>query len=448
MRPMVLDNLSSSLRDTLRKIANAPYIDKDLIKEVVRDIQRALIQADVNVQLVVDLTREIENRALTEKPPPGMNNREHVIKIVHDELVSILGEAKPVKLKRQRIMLVGLYGQGKTTTAGKMALFFSKKGLKAGLIAGDVHRPAAMDQLAQIAAQINTPIYLDRKEKDAVKIVKRGLKEFKDRDIVIIDTAGRHALEDDLIREMERIAKVAQPDEILLVIDAAVGQQAGPQAKAFHEAVGITGVVITKMDGTAKGGGALSAVQETKAPVMFIGTGEHLDELETFEPARFISRLLGMGDLQALLEKAEELGQEQDLEATAKKMMSGRFTLRDMYDQMEAMSKMGPLSKIFDMLPAGLTGRMSQGDIENTQERLKQFRVIMESMTDEELDKPQIIKSSRVKRIAKGAGVEPKDVKGLLKQYNQSRKAIKGMTSNRKMRRALMKQFEGLDMGQ
>ncbi len=445
---MVLDNLSSSLRDTLRKIANAPHIDKDLIKEVVRDIQRALIQADVNVQLVVDLTREIENRALTEKPPPGMNNREHVIKIVHDELVNILGAAKPVKLKRQRIMLVGLYGQGKTTTAGKMALFFSKKGLKTGLVAGDVHRPAAMDQLAQIADQINTPIYLDRKEKDAVKIVKRGLKEFKDRDVVIIDTAGRHALEDDLIREMERIAKVAQPDEILLVIDAAVGQQAGPQAKAFHKAVGITGVVITKMDGTAKGGGALSAVQETKAPVMFIGTGEHLDELETFEPARFISRLLGMGDLQALLEKAEELGQEQDLEATAKKMMSGRFTLRDMYDQMEAMSKMGPLSKIFDMLPAGLTGRMSQGDIENTQERLKQFRVIMESMTDEELDKPQIIKSSRVKRIAKGAGVEPKDVKGLLKQYNQSRKAIKGMTSNRKMRRALMKQFEGLDMGQ
>jgi signal recognition particle subunit SRP54 len=445
---MVLESLSTSLRDTLRKIANAPYIDKDLIKEVVRDIQRALIQADVNVQLVVGLTREIENRAMTEKPPPGINNREHVIKIVHDELVKILGAAKPIRLKRQRIMLVGLYGQGKTTTAGKMALFFSKKGLKTGLIAGDVHRPAAMDQLSQIADQINAPIYMDRKEKDAAKIVQRGLKELKDRDVVIIDTAGRHALEDDLIQEMERIAGVAGPDEILLVIDAAVGQQAGPQAKAFHGAVGVSGVVITKMDGTAKGGGALSAVQETKAPVMFIGTGEHLDELETFDPARFISRLLGMGDLQALLEKAEEVGKEQDLEATARKMMSGRFTLRDMYDQMEAMSKMGPLSKIFDMLPAGMTGRMSQGDIENTQERLKQFRVIMESMTDEELDNPQVIKSSRVKRIAKGAGVEPRDVKGLLKQYNQSRKAIKGMTSNRKMRRTLMKQFEGLDMGQ
>jgi len=445
---MVLDNLSTSLRDTLRKIANAPNVDKDLIKEVVRDIQRAMIQADVNVQLVVQLTREIERRALTEKPPAGINNREHVIKIVHDELVAILGETKPVRLKKQRIMLVGLYGQGKTTTAGKLAIYYSKKGLKVGLVAGDVHRPAAIDQLAQIAAQANVPIYLDRKEKDAAKIAKRGLQELRDRDVVIVDTAGRHALEDDLIKEMERVAKVADPDEILLVIDAAVGQQAGPQAKAFHDAVGVSGVIITKMDGTAKGGGALSAVQETRAPVMFIGTGEHLDELETFEPARFISRLLGMGDLQALLEKAEEVGKEADLEATAKKMLSGRFTLRDMYDQMDAMSKMGPLSKLFDMLPASMTGRMSSDDIENTQARLKTFRTVMDSMTDEELDNPQVIKSSRVKRIAKGAGVEPRDVKGLLKQYNQSRKAIKGMTSNRKMRRTLMKQMEGFDLGQ
>ena len=443
---MVLDSLSGSLRDTLRKIANAPHIDKGLIKEVVRDIQRAMIQADVNVQLVVQLTREIERRALTEKPPPGMNNREHVIKIVHSELVNILGSAKSVRLKSQRIMLVGLYGQGKTTTAGKLAGFYSKRGLKVGVIAGDVHRPAAIDQLSQIADQVNVPIYMDRKEKDAAKIVRRGLSDLKDRDVVIIDTAGRHALEDDLIKEMERIAKVARPDEILLVIDAAVGQQAGPQAKAFHDAVGITGVVITKMDGTAKGGGALSAVQETKAPVMFIGVGEHLDELERFEPARFISRLLGMGDLQALWEKAEEIGNGQDLEATAKKMLSGRFTLRDLYNQMEALAKMGPLSKVFEMLPAGLTGRMGVGDIENTQERLKIFRVIMDSMTENEMNNPQIIKSSRVKRIAKGAGVEPKDVKGLLKQYNQSRKAIKGMTSNRKMRRALMKQFEGMDL--
>jgi signal recognition particle subunit SRP54 len=444
---MVLEGLSGSLRDTLKKIANASHIDAELIKEVVRDIQRALIQADVNVKLVVSLTREIERRAITERPPPGMNSREHVIKIVHDELVRILGAAKDVRLKSQRIMLVGLYGQGKTTTAGKLAKFYSKRGLKVGLVAADVHRPAAMDQLSQIAEQVGVPIYLDRKERDAARIAKAGVEALKDRDIVIIDTSGRHALEEDLIEEMAQVAKVTRPEEILLVIDAAVGQQAGPQAKAFHEAVGVTGVIITKMDGTAKGGGALSAVQETKAPVMFIGTGEHLEELERFEPARFISRLLGMGDIQALLEKAEELGKEQDLEATAKKLLSGRFTLRDMYDQMEALAKMGPLSKVFEMLPAGLTGRMTSKDIESTQERLRQFRVIMDSMTEEEMGNPSIIKQSRVRRIARGAGVETRDVKGLLKQYNQSRKAIKGMTSNRKMRRALMKQFEGMDLG-
>jgi len=444
---MVLEGLSSSLRDTLRKIANAPYIDQALIKEVVRDIQRALIQADVNVKLVVQLTREIERRSLTEKPPEGMNNREHVIKIVHDELVKILGAPKDVRLKSQRIMLVGLYGQGKTTTAGKLSKFYSKRGLKVGLVAADVHRPAAIDQLQQIAAQVSVPIHLDRKERDAAKIAKSGVEALRDRDIVIVDTSGRHALEDDLIKEMARVAKAIAPDEIILVIDAAVGQQAGPQAKAFHEAVGVTGVIITKMDGTAKGGGALSAVQETKAPVMFIGTGEHLEELERFDPSRFISRLLGMGDIQALLEKAEELGKEKDLEETAKKMLSGRFTLKDMYDQMEALAKMGPLSKVFEMLPAQFTGRMSSQDIETTQQRLRQFRVIMDSMTEEELENPSVIKSSRVHRIAKGAGVEPRDVKMLLKQYNTSRKAIKGMTSNRKMRRALMKQFEGMDMG-
>jgi signal recognition particle subunit SRP54 len=444
---MVLEGLSSSLRDTLRKIANAPYIDQALIKEVVRDIQRALIQADVNVKLVVQLTREIERRSLTEKPPEGINNREHVIKIVHDELVKILGAPKDVRLKSQRIMLVGLYGQGKTTTAGKLGKYYSKRGLKVGLVAADVHRPAAIDQLQQIAAQVSVPIHLDRKDKDAARIARTGVEALRDRDIVIVDTSGRHALEDDLIKEMARVAKAIQPDEILLVIDAAVGQQAGPQAKAFHEAVGVTGVIITKMDGTAKGGGALSAVQETKAPVMFIGTGEHLEELERFDPSRFISRLLGMGDIQALLEKAEELGKEKDLEETAKKMLSGRFTLKDMYDQMEALAKMGPLSKVFEMLPAQFTGRMSSKDIETTQERLRQFRVIMDSMTEEELENPSVIKSSRVQRIAKGAGVEPRDVKLLLKQYNQSRKAIKGMTSNRKMRRALMKQFEGVDMG-
>ena len=444
---MVLEGLASSLKDTLKKIMNAPNIDGSLIKEVVKEIQRALILADINAALALKLTKEIERRALTEKPPPGMSSRDHVVKTVYEELVHILGETRDISLKKHVIMMVGLYGQGKTTTAGKLALYFKKRGLRVGLIAGDVHRPAAYDQLSQLGARVGVPVHGEPGETRAPKIVREGLEKFEGFDIIIIDTSGRHSLEDDLVDEMKRIANVAQPDEKFLVIDAVMGQTAGPQARAFHEAITLTGVIITKMDGTAKGGGALSAVQETKAPVMFIGTGEHLEELERFDPSRFISRLLGMGDIQALLEKAEELGKEKDLEETAKKMLSGRFTLKDMYDQMEALAKMGPLSKVFEMLPAQFTGRMSSKDIETTQERLRQFRVIMDSMTEEELENPSVIKSSRVQRIAKGAGVEPRDVKLLLKQYNQSRKAIKGMTSNRKMRRALMKQFEGVDMG-
>ncbi|UCH89410.1 MAG: signal recognition particle receptor subunit alpha, partial [Thermoplasmata archaeon] len=302
---MVLESLAGSLRDTLKKIANATHVDKSLIKDVVRDIQRALLQADVNVKLVLNLTKEIEHRALTEKPPAGQSSREHVIRIVYEELVNILGSVADVPLKKHVIMMVGLYGQGKTTTAGKLARYFVKRGMKTGLVAGDVHRPAAYDQLKQISESIKVPFYGEPKSKNAVKVVKAGLKKFEDLDIVIIDTAGRHSLEDDLISEMKRIFKAANPDEKFLIIDATIGQQAGPQARAFHDAVQITGVIVTKLDGTAKGGGALSAVSETQAPIVFIGTGEHLEDLEKFDPPRFISRMLGMGDIQSLLEMAQ-----------------------------------------------------------------------------------------------------------------------------------------------
>jgi signal recognition particle subunit SRP54 len=252
-------------------------------------------------------------------------------------------------------------------------------------------------------------------------------------------------LEDDLISEMKKIFKATNPDEKFLVIDATIGQQAGPQAKAFHKAIGITGVVLTKLDGTAKGGGALSAVGETKAPIVYVGTGEHLDDLEKFEPPRFISRLLGMGDIQTLLERAQEAMDEEVAEETARKIMSGKFTIKDMYNQMEMLSGMGPLQKLMNLLP-GMSGKMSDEAMEETQVKMKRFKVIMDSMTDEEMENPQIIKSSRVKRIAKGAGCETKDVKALLKYYNMSRKAVKGFASNRKMRKKLMQQLKFADV--
>jgi len=438
---VVLEKLSSALRDTLRKIATATTVDRDLVKEVVREIQRALLQSDVNVKLVLSLTKRIEERALNEKPPSGMTLRDYMIKIVYEELVSIIGNAREVPLKPQRIMLVGLYGQGKTTTCGKLARYFQKRGLKTGLIASDVHRPAAYDQLKQIAEKVKVPVYGMPGEKKAPKIVRTGLKEFSDFDVVIIDTSGRHSLEDDLIREMKLIANVSKADEKLLVIDATVGQQAGSHARAFHEAIGLTGVIITKLDGTAKGGGALSAVASTRAPIVFIGTGEHMDDLEKFDPPGFISRLLGMGDIKALLERAQGEIDEKQAEKTAKKIMSGRFTLKEMYEQLEMVGKVGTLDKLFEYMP--FAPKMPKSNLQVTQERLRKFRIIMDSMTEEEMENPKMVKSSRINRIARGAGVSPGEVKELLRYYNITRKQIKDITSDRKKRRLLMKMMEG-----
>ena len=442
---MVLDDLGDSLKGTLKKIANAVHVDSKLVKEVVRDIQRALLQADINVKLVLELSKKIEKRALQEKPSAGMSNREHAIRIVYDELVNILGDSRELPIKKQVIMMVGLYGQGKSTSSGKLATYFKKKGLRPVLIAGDVHRPAAYEQLKQIAEQIKVPFYGDKKEKNAVKVVKDGLNKFKKTsDVIIVDTSGRHKLEDDLIDEMKEIFKVAKPDEKLLVIDAATGQQAGPQAKAFNDAVDITGIVLTKLDGTAKGGGALSAAAEVGAPIVFIGTGEHPRDFEKFDPAGFISRLLGMGDIKSLIEKAEESMKGKGVEKTAKRIMSGKFTLHDMYDQMDMLAGMGSLKKVAEMLPGGFPGKgkVKQEDMDNTELRLQKFRTIMDSMTDEEMNEPNIIRASRVKRIARGAGVENKNVKELLKYYNMTKRMMKGFSGNRKMKKNLMKQLQ------
>ncbi|MBP1662118.1 MAG: signal recognition particle protein Srp54 [Thermoplasmatales archaeon] len=440
---MVLDNLGDSLKRTIKKIANAVHVDATLVKEIVRDIQRALLQSDVNVKLVLELSKKIEQRALEEKPPAGMTNREHVIHIVYDELVHIIGASRELAIRKQVIMMVGLYGQGKTTSCGKLAIYFKRKGLRPVLIAGDVHRPAAYEQLKQISEQVEVPFYGDKSEKNAVRVIKDGLDKFKRvADVIIVDTSGRHKLEDDLITEMKDIFKTIKPDEKLLVMDAAMGQQAGPQAKAFNDAIGITGIVLTKLDGTAKGGGALSAAAEVGAPIVFVGTGEHSTDFEKFDPSGFISRLLGMGDIKSLLERAEESMKGKDAEKTARKLMSGKFNLNDMYEQMNMISGMGPLSKIAEMLPGGMSGKLKNVDMDETQGKLKRFRVILDSMTNQERENPDCIQASRIRRIAKGAGVENKDVKEVLKYYNMTKRMMKGFSSDRKMRRNLMRQLD------
>jgi len=434
---MVLENLGSSLRSTIKKVLNAPYVDGKVIKEVCIDVQRALLQADINVKQVLELTKEVERRSLTEKPA-GMGSGEHVVRMLYEELSKILGKGRTLELKKQKILLLGIYGQGKTTTCAKIARFLQKKGLKVGMIAADVHRPAAYDQLKQLGEQINVKVFGGYDYKDAVHLVKDGIKELSDRDVVLIDTAGRHKLDHELMKEMKRIDRIAKPEEKLLIVDATIGQQAREQARAFNDAVALTGVVLTKMDGSAKGGGALSAVSEVGSPILFIGTGEKIEELEQFDNERFISRLLGMGDLQTLLEKAKESLDEKKSEELARRVMSGKFTLKEFYDEIESISKMGTMDKIVSMLPTQNV-KMDKDKMEESQAMFSRFGVIMDSMTDQEMENPSLIKGTRIQRIAMGSGVETRDVRQLLKYYNMSKNMMKGLKNRKTMRRLMSK---------
>jgi signal recognition particle subunit SRP54 len=424
---MVLDRLGSSLNDALKKVFRAPVMDEKTVKELVRDLQRALLQADVNVKLVLEVSKRIEERALKEKVPPGVSRREHVVKVVYEELTRFLGE-KPASLKiepgkRKVIMLVGIQGSGKTTASGKLAKYFQKRGLKTALVCTDTYRPGAYDQLNQLASRANIPVYGEPKEKKSEKIALMGLKQFKDYDLVIIDTAGRHKEEKGLIDEMKRLEKVIKPDETILVIDGTIGQQASIQAKALHEATPIGSILVSKLDGSARGGGALSAVAAIGAPIKFISSGEKLDDIEPFVPSRFVGRLLGMGDLQSLVDKVRD-AEVKVPEKKVRAFMSGKFTLTDMYEQFESMKKVGPLKGLLKMIP-GMSYNIPDEQMNMAEDALKKYRVIIQSMTPKEREKPKILSSSRIRRVARGSGTTEKDVKQLLTQYNQMRKMMK-----------------------
>jgi signal recognition particle subunit SRP54 len=430
---MALERLGSSLYEALRKVFRAPVVDEETVKELVRDIQRILLQADVNVKLVVEISKRIEDKALKEKVPPGVSRREHVIKVVYEELTRFLGE-KPVPLKaepgkRKILMLVGIQGSGKTTGAAKLARYFQKRGLKTALVCADTYRPGAYEQLQQMAKRANVPIYGDPKEKKPVKIALEGLKQFSDHDIVIIDTSGRHKEEKGLIEEMKTLEKTIKPDEMILVIDGTIGQQAAVQAKAFHEATPIGSIFIAKLDGSARGGGALSAVATIGAPIKFISLGEKIEDIEPFVPSRFVGRLLGMGDLESLIDKVREA----EVKVPERKMrafLSGKFTLTDMYEQFESMKSMGPLRRILKMIP-GMTYNIPEEMMQTAEDTLKKWRVIIESMTPEEREKPKILTASRIRRVARGSGSKEKEVKELLERYNMLRKMMKTLRRKR-----------------
>jgi len=436
---MVLDNLGSSLRSSLDKLQGKSRLDEDDVEEIIKEIQRSLLSADVEVDLVMDLSSSIEERATGEEPPAGTSARDHVLRIVYEELVDLVGESTDLPLESQTILLAGLQGSGKTTSAAKMAWWFSKKGLRPAVIQTDTFRPGAYDQAKQMCERAEVSFYGDPDEEDPVKIARDGLEETEDADVHIVDTAGRHALEDDLIAEIEEIEEAVDPDRSLLVLDAAIGQGAKEQAREFDDAIGIGGVVVTKLDGTAKGGGALTAVNETGSSIAFLGTGETVQDIERFEPNGFISRLLGMGDLKQLSERVEramaETGEEDD-DWEPEDIMEGSFTLKDMQKQMEAMNKMGPLDQVMDMIPGlggGMMDELPDDAMDVTQDRMRAFDVIMDSMTDDELENPRSIGASRVRRIARGAGEEEETVQELLQQH--------------KMMEQTIQQFQGMGEG-
>ena len=443
---MVLEKLGDSLKNTLSKIAKSLFVDEKLINELVKDIQRALLQSDVNVKLVFELTSRIKERALKEESPKGLTKKEQIVNIVYDELVNFLGkESSKIEITKKpfKMMMVGLFGSGKTTTSGKLAKYYTKRGYKVALVGLDVHRPAAMDQLEQVAKQVNVPSFTDKKNKDPIKIWNGFKDELKGFDIIIIDTSGRDALSEDLIEEIEEVNRAIQPEENLLVISADIGQAAKSQAEQFHKSCGITGVVVSKMDGTAKGGGALTACSVSGAPIKFIGVGEKADDLEHFNPQGFVGRLLGMGDLEALLEKAREVIKEEDAEDLGKRFLKGEFNLIDLYEQMEAMSKMGSLSKIVDMIPGFGQLKLPKEMLEVQQGKLEKWKIVMGSMTREELEEPEIIDSSRIERVAKGSGSSSSDIRELIKQYHQSKKMVKMFKGNKGDMSKMMKKFGG-----
>ena len=443
----MLDNLRTGLRNALKKIVGATDINEELIDSLCKDVQRSLLQSDVNVKFVISITKNLKDRAINEKPPKGLSKKDHIRTILYIELAVLLGySGETIKVvekthddrvisfkpdKQNIILMLGIQGSGKTTVTAKLARWLTRHGYRVGVIGADTWRPGALTQLKMNCSKINVDVYGEEENENAVAIVTDGLEYFRQQsiDIIIIDTAGRHKEEKSLLEEMNSMYKVAIPDLVLLVIDGTIGQQAYNQAKAFHEAASVGGIIITKLDGTAKGGGALAAAAATNSKVMFIGTGERIDDLEQFSPTRFVGKLLGMGDIKALLEMAKSLELQAD-ENQTKRLLSGKISIEDFYAQMENVGKMG-FRNVIDSLP-GLSGMVKEDDLDVLQGKMEKWRFIIQSMTTEEKKNPDLINDSRRKRIARGAGMTEHDIKDLIKQYNNSKTMMK-QTKGRQM---------------
>ena len=431
-------DLGKKLRQALAKLTNKPYVDKDDVKALIKDLQRVLISSDVNVKLVLKISKTIEEKALKTEKMEALSLKEHVTKIVYEELVNLMGETYQPRLDKHKILLLGLYGSGKTTTVSKLAHFYKTKGLSVGVVAADTDRPAAQEQLEQLAQKVGSAYYTIKGEKNPSKIVKDALKKTKE-DVIIVDSAGRNALDDELTDELKSIADVLKPDENFLVVSGDIGQIAGKQATEFKNAIPLTGVIVTKMDGSGKGGGALSSVAAADAKIAFIGVGEKAGDFEIYNSEKFVGRLLGVPDIGALMEKIQEISKETEI----KKIEDiEQLTIETFYDQLKAAKKLGPLGNVFSMLGAA---DIPKEMVQQSEEKLKKFESMINSMSKAEKKDASLLKKqpTRVTRIANGSGCTEKEVREFLSQFEKMEKMMGMFKKNRGFRKKMEKRMKG-----
>ena len=444
----MLETLTDKLGFALRNLRGVGKLTEKNMADALKEVRKALLSADVHFKVAREFIASVQSQCIGQEVLKSVSPGQQVVKIINDELARLLGEgATELENKKPlRIMMVGLHGSGKTTSSGKLARYLAKKReYRPALIACDVYRPAAIDQLETLAKNEGCHFYGDRTEKDVVKIARQGLESAKSEEanLIIFDTAGRLQIDTDLIEEIKVLKNAIQPHEILLVADAALGQEAVNVARHFHEAVGCTGIILTKLDGDARGGAALSMKSITQVPIKFMGLGEKPDDFDVFHPDRIASRILGMGDIVSLVERAEETIDQEEAERMAQKMRRSEFNLEDFLSHMQQIKKMGSLNSVFSMLP-GVKG-MKVGDEE--EKKMKQSEAIIQSMTLKERRNPRILRGSRLKRIADGSGVQVRDVNALLKHYNQMQKMMKKMrgSKGRKMMKAMQSKMGNMD---
>ena len=424
-------DLGEGLRKAIAKLSGATIIDSKTIREFNKELQRTLISSDVNVELVLEITKRLENAALKEKLPPGVSPKDYITNMLYDELVKLMGEGFEPKMKPKRILLLGLYGSGKTTTAAKIAKFYQDRGLSSALVACDVTRPAAYEQLETLSKQAGVGFFGIKDEKDARKIVKQADASLRDKKVLICDTSGRNALDKELIEQLKQVTEEFKPEEKILVINADTGQVAGKQAKEFNEAVGLTGVIVTKLDGSGKGGGALSAVHAANTGIEFIGTGEKLANLETYDSKKFVGKLLGMPDIGALVANVQQAIKDAEIKPEEAEMEG--LTFSTFYTQLKTLNKMGPLKNVMSMM--GVVDAPKEV-FDQSEIKMKRYKAIIDSMTREEREDGSLLNNTgRIKRIAKGSGSTEKEVRGLISDFNKMKKFYSMMKSDRNVRK-------------